>query len=203
MAANEMSEKTRMIITIAVVVVVNAGLGYLLYTRRAEFQRLEAAHKVLLKKRDELKVFVAQKEEKTAELKRLTETNEKQLKQLPSNEEIADLVTQIAKIAKDSGVDQKNFGYVPGSVISGPGGVQVARATWKSKWEGGFMGWCQLMNHMEENLNNFSRFVSFENLSIRPRNSGVVLMDSKDARHDITVDVVTYRYVPPANAVEP
>src|SRR5688500_15791870 len=102
MAANEMSEKTRMIVTIAVAVVVNVGLGVGLYKVRAEYLRLDAAHKVLVKKRDELKVFVAQKEERVAELKRLTETNEKLLRQLPSSEEIADLVLQIAKIAKDS-----------------------------------------------------------------------------------------------------
>lgn len=202
MAANEMSEKTRMIVTIAVAVVVNVGLGVVLYKARAEYQRLDASHKVLVKRRDELKVYVAQKEEKQVELKRLTETNEKQLKQLPSQEDIADLVTQIAKIAKDSGVDQKNFAYSPGAV-STSGGVQIARDTWRSRWEGGFMGWCKLMNHMEENLDNFSRFTSFENLSIRPKNSGMVIMDTKDARHDVTVDIVTYRYVPPANAPTP
>lgn len=188
MAANDWSEKTRMLVTIAVAVAVNVGLGAGLYHLRGQWQKLEKEHIALSNEKKKLDDFVKQGPERELELKQFTERFDKQAKLLPENSEVPTLISDLSKIANTTGC--KNINLNKGAA-SGTTNNYI-REVWKSKWQGDFMSWCKLMNEIEE---RFPRFVAFEGLTISPKNNGMALTG---AAHDVTVDIVTYRYVKPA-----
>jgi hypothetical protein len=64
----------------------------------------------------------------------------------------------------------------------------LRKTTWKTRWDADFFGWCKLVNEIEE---RFPRFISFEGMSLTPKNQGMVETGSID---DISVDLVTYMY---------
>ncbi|HYG74081.1 MAG TPA: type 4a pilus biogenesis protein PilO [Planctomycetota bacterium] len=187
MAANDWSERTRMIVTIAVVLVVNAALGGGFYYIHGEWQKLEKEHKALLGEKKQLEEFVKQGDTKTLELKQLTERFKEQERQLPEQDEVAQLSLDVQKVSNDSKCALKSF-IASGTSGGGDFSASYTRQVWRTKFEGDFMGWCKLMNKLEE---EFPRFLAFEGLSIMPKNSGVVLSGSQ---HEINVDLVTYKY---------
>jgi Tfp pilus assembly protein PilO len=188
MAANDWSERTRMIVTIAVIVAVNIGLGAGLYSLRKQWLKLDADHKKLLAEKQALDEFVKQGPERDRELTTYTERFDKQAKLLPESNEVATLMSDLAKIGDSTGC--KNLSMA-GSGTVAAGNNNYAREVWRSRWDGDFMSWCKLMNEIEE---RFPRFVAFESLQLTPANNGMVLTG---AEHQISVDIVTYRYVRP------
>lgn len=191
MAASEMPERTRMIITVVVVLAVNLILGGVLYYARGEFKKLEATHVQKVKEKAELDRYLAQQADKEKLLAELTERFRIQESKLPEQELEPELLAEIDKVAIRNGCKQLTVTKVGGAAAqrSELGGESYTRSTWKTKWEANFEGWATLMNEMEE---DFPRFVSFENLTIQPKNSGVVLPKTP---HEISVDVVTYQYI--------
>lgn len=191
MAANEMSERTRTIITVVVVVFVNLVLAGALYHYRGQYKQLEATHLTKVKEKKALDDYLAQQGPKEKELAELTERFRIQESKLPEQEQETELLAEMQRVAIRNDCKQMNVTKVPSTMSgsTGIGAVSYTRSTWKTKWEASFQGWATLMNEMEE---HFPRFVSFENLSIQPKNSGVVLPKTP---HEITVDVVTYQYV--------
>jgi len=187
MAANDWSERTRMIVTAAVVVVVNVALAGGFYYVYGVWQDKDKIHKQKVAEKQGLEKFVREGEGKPLELKQLTERFKQQESKLPDTDQIATLNTDITKIAQLS--NTRNLNFVNKGTGGGEVGSSYTRETWSTKWEGDFMGWCKVMNDIEE---QFPRFIAFENLSIVPKNSGVV---TTGTAHDITVDLVTYRYV--------
>jgi Tfp pilus assembly protein PilO len=187
MAANDWSERTRMIVTAAVVLVVNVGLGAGLYYIYGEWQKLDIKHKQKLAEKKTLDDFVKQGDGKRLELKQLQDRFKVQESKLPDSDQVANLNVEIAAIAQAAKTKNSSFQYK--GVGGGDAGAQYVRETWGTRWEGDFMGFCKLMNDIEE---RFPRFIAFENLSITPKNSGVVTTGTS---HDIAVDLVTYRYV--------
>jgi len=182
MAANEMSERTRTIITVVVAVVINLGLGGLLYYAYGQYKDLEKKHAAKMVEKKKLQEYVAQEQTRMES-------------KLPEQEQVATLIDDISKVAAKAECKLQSSTYVPS--LGGGGGLSANnynRSTWKTKWEASFKGWATLMNEMEE---FFPRFVSFENLTISPKNSGVVLPNSM---HEINVDIVTYQYIREAAA---
>ena len=59
--------------------------------------------------------------------------------------------------------------------------------------EASFFDWCTFMNVLEENYDQ--RFVSFENLTMSIKNSGMI--PTTGMKKSFSVDIVTYRYVKP------
>lgn len=195
MAANEMSERTRTIITVVVAVVINLGLGGLLYYAYGQYKDLEKKHAAKMVEKKKLQEYVAQEQTRMDELKLLQDRFRVQESKLPEQEQVATLIDDISKVAAKAECKLQSSTYVPS--LGGGGGLSANnynRSTWKTKWEASFKGWATLMNEMEE---FFPRFVSFENLTISPKNSGVVLPNSL---HEINVDIVTYQYIREAAA---
>jgi Tfp pilus assembly protein PilO len=191
MAASEMPERTRMIITVVIVLAVNLILGCLLYYARGEFKKLETQHIAKMKEKAALDAFLKQQADKEKELADLTERYRIQESKLPEQEMEPELLAEIDKVAIRNGCKQLTVTKVSGAA-AGRGGLgteSYTRSTWKTKWEANFEGWATLMNEMEE---DFPRFVSFESLTIQPKNNGVVLPKTP---HEISVDVVTYQYI--------
>lgn len=194
MAASDWSERTRMLVTVAVAAVVNLLLGGGLYMMHGEYKKQEAIHEKKKKEKAGLEEYVRQEEEKKLEFKTLNERFGAQQRKLPEEEQVAELVTKIADVAQKTHCVNKSFMYQPGAAAVAVGGGGYTQDIWKTRWEADFMSFCKLMNLIEE---HFERFIAFENLIISPRNSGVVSMDTKEGQHDISVDLVTYRYRPP------
>jgi Tfp pilus assembly protein PilO len=188
MAANDWSERTRMIVTIAVIVAVNIGLGSGLYYERNQWLKLDTEHKKLSADKQKLVDFVKQGPERDLELRQYTERFDKQAKLLPEIDEVATFTTDLSKIGNATGCTNISIA----KAASTTGANNYAREVWRSKWSGDFMSWCKLMNEIEE---RFPRFVAFESFTLAPANNGMVLTGTA---HSISVDIVTYRYVRPA-----
>lgn len=193
MAASEMSERTRMIITVAIAVVVNLALGGFLYYAHGQYKELEKKHAAKVAEKKALQDFVAQEQQRQDDLKLLQERFRVQESKLPEQEQVASLIDDIGKVAAKAECKLVSSTYVPPIGGAGPGGLlggsNYSRSTWKTKWEANFRSWATLMNEMEE---FFPRFVSFENLTISPKNQGVVLPGTQ---HEVNVDIVTYQYI--------
>ena len=185
MAAIEWSEKKKMIVTAAVGLFINACAGYYLYTLRSDLALKEDQHKKLKGEIDGLTKIVMQ-----APLKELTlnnRTNEFKSKEskLPNSERTGDLINEISRLASKWKCDQVSVAFVPGTPDANKNTV---KDVWHTRWKADFFNWCKLMNEMEE---RFPRFVAFEGMSFTIANNGMVPTGTK---HDISVDVVAYRY---------
>ncbi len=188
MAASDWSEKTRMLVTIGVAVLINAGLGFWLYTAYGNYKKLETQLKAKNTQITDLKKAVYEDGPLLqAELKTTKVDLASKESKLPEQEELNKLIDDMAAIGASTGCLRKSFVTVKSEDASL--GDSYVRSTWKTQWEADFMGWCKLLNAMEE---KFPRFISFENLTLTPKNSGMVPTGS---RHTINVDVVTYRYL--------
>ncbi|MCY3019462.1 MAG: type 4a pilus biogenesis protein PilO [Planctomycetota bacterium] len=183
MAAGDWPERTRMIVTISVVVVINLLLGGGLYYVYDQWRGKKAKHDKLVKERDVLKAIVDKKPEKERELASKSEEFGEQQRKLPDEEQIAVLTKNIEEIAQKSGCTLKTFRRMSSSPSQG-----YVRESWQTSWEADFMSFCKLMNEIED---RFDRFIAFESLTLAPKNSGVLPTGEK---HDINVDMVTYYY---------
>jgi len=192
MAAMEWTEKRKMLATAVVGLLINAVLGYFLYAARQDFQAKELAHQGLRKKIQELEAVVKDGPARKLELDNLKLECATKEKMLPEENQVGKLIEDVSTVAKKYKCINKSVDIVKG--MGNAGGIAVgqnyASDRWRTRWEADFFGFAQLMNEMEE---RFPRFVGFENLTITPKSSGMVASGEK---HDITVDVVTYRYVP-------
>jgi hypothetical protein len=189
MASSDWSERTRVIITAAVGVVVNVGLGFWLYTAIDTYGVLEKQSNDKKKERQALKQVVEvekpELEKKLANLKSRLAKKESLLPDIKGDEA---LMTAIAERAQESGASLLSYA-VAGTTLETGTGASYERTVYRTRWQSDFMSWCKLLNSMEE---KFKRFVAFENLSLTPPSAGMVLMGAK---HEIGVDVVVYRYV--------
>ncbi len=188
MAAAEWSEKKKMIVTAAVGLFINACAGYYLMTLRSELALKEDQHKKLKIEIDALNKIVSQ-----APLKELTLANRKaefasKESKLPDSERTSELLNEISRLATKWKCERKNVTIQPGT--PDPAKAYV-KDTWKTTWKADFFNWCKFMNEMEE---RFPRFVAFEGMSFSIANNGMIPTGTK---HDITVDIVTYRYLKP------
>jgi Tfp pilus assembly protein PilO len=186
MAASDWSEKTRIIITIAVGVVINAGLAFWLYSAYDQYAELEKQSNTKKKERAQLKNTVdVEKPELDKELARLKSSLAKKESLLPEKNEVEQLMISISDRAQEAGATLLSFARSSAPTVEG----NYEKTVYRTHWQADFMSWCKLMNSMEE---KFKRFIAFENLQLTPPGSGMVLMGAK---HEINVDVVVYRYV--------
>ena len=187
-ATTEWSEKKKMIVTAAVGVVINACAAYYLMTLNTELTTKENQHKALKVEIDNLNKIVSQ-----MPLKELTLANRKaefstKESKLPDSERINDLINEISRLASKWKCEQVSVVFQPG--LPDPNKNYI-KDVWHTRWKADFFNWCKLMNEMEE---RFPRFVAFENMSFTIENSGMIPTGTK---HEIAVDVITYRYSRP------
>ena len=184
MAANEWSERTRMIVTGAIGAVVNIGLGVVLYMAYGDYQKLVAIHQQKNKQIAELTQKAINerpaKEDKLRELKNQFETRKEKL---PEYDQVTKLLDDLAPICERNKCRRKSQDL--GDPVDEP---NLRKTTWKTRWDADFFGWCKLVNEIEE---RFPRFISFEAMTLTPKNQGMVETGSVD---DIAVDIVTYMY---------
>jgi Tfp pilus assembly protein PilO len=189
MAASDWSERTWMLVTIGVGVVVNAALAYFLYAAHSKYAELEKKNKARQTEAAGLRVEVEKKSGLEARLKRLQRDLKKKESQLPELGDVEGLIASISERAQQSGASLLSSSKVAQPTVE----ANYEKTTYKTRWQADFMSWCKLLNSMEE---KFPRFIAFENLVLTPTNSGAVPMGVK---HEISVDVIVYRYLRQAN----
>jgi len=185
MAATEWSERTRMLVTVGISLAVNVGLGYFCYSAHSTYLDLE---KKLQTKQNTIKMLKKVVDEEGPQLRRdlanKQRTLERKEKLLPDADGTEELIVKMAELAEKTGAVKKGI-----SDAGQDGSGNYVRKVWRTRWTADFMSWCKFLNTMEE---HFDRFVSFENLTISPKNSGMI---PTGVQHEINVDVVVYRYV--------
>ncbi len=187
MAANEWSEKTRMIVTIAIGVVANIALGTVLYMAYSDWKVKDAELTKKKKEIESLKQVVDKKPEKETQLKGLQADFEHKKEQLPDAAAMEKLIDDLAPIADHNSCKRKTWRR---TVATDAGaGNNLVKSVFSTTWEADFFGWCKMINEIEE---RFPRFIGFENMRLTPKNSGMV---ATGAVHDLSVDIVSYQYV--------
>ena len=185
MAAAEWSERKKMIVTASIGLLINACAGYYLYTLNAELSTKEVAHKKLRGEIDVLSKYVQEGSIKEITLgKRKAEFQAKESK-LPDSERLGDLINEISRLAGKWKCDRVSVVFQSGTPDPNKNYV---KDVWHTRWKADFFNWCKLMNEMEE---RFPRFVAFENMVFTINNNGMIPTGTK---HEISVDIITYRY---------
>lgn len=185
MAASEWSEKKKMIVTAAVGLALCAVEGFYLNSLHAEWSKRNKEHEVLQGEIRGLQTLVSEGDLRRAELdKKKIESAAKESK-LPEGEKITDLINDISRLASRYKCDQVSIVFHPGTLDPNKNYV---KDVWHTRWKADFFNWCSFMNEMEE---RFPRFVAFENMAFTVPNGGMV---QTGAKHDVNVDIVTYRY---------
>ena len=194
MAAADWSERTKLLITVAAVIVANLGVWGFAYKVRGDWQVEEKKLQNIRKVVNDLAAENAKKPEFEADLtakKREFETKEKKL----PNEHFRDkFMEQLAEYAQQTSMDnvqpdppQYNQPVtVPG--IENP--QNFTRDIWRIRSNGDFKSICIFLNTLEE---KHKHFLNIENVQINTANSG---MNITGIKHDISFAIETYRYVP-------
>lgn len=191
MAATEMSEKVRLIITISVVLLANAGSWGIVYKLHKDFKKLEAERIKLQEQVEQLKAEAEKKGDKQIELETLKRENERQLKKLPDEQDTERFYQELVELAVKS--DVKIEGSLRPSLglpCNIPGlGPNFKKDMYIARYSASFQGFCQFANQLEE----FHKwFIGLENVNIRAKANGIAVTGDK---HSISFNVVTYRYV--------
>ena len=193
MAATEWSERTRLLITIAVVAVVNLAVWGYAFTVRGQWQAKEKTLSVLIAEVKKLQEVAKSKEGLEKDKKALEAENLARRSQLPDESKVLRFMILLSEF-------QKNYNLIDRSGANPRYGVAVdvagltnpqnfSRDIWPVRCQGDFKGLCEFLNKLEEH--HEERFVTIENLVITAPNSGMVVTGSK---HDISMDLITYRY---------
>ena len=189
--AAEMSEKVRLIITVAVVSLANAGIWGFVYKLHQDFKKKEAERMKLQTTVEQLKAEAETKGDKQIELETLRRENERQLKKLPDEKDVERFIQELANIAGKS--DVKIDGVVrpkKGAPPEIPGlGANFKKDIYIARYQASFRGFCEFANYLEE----FHKwFVGLENVTIQAKAGGLAITGAK---HNMSFNVVTYRYV--------
>ena len=185
MAASEWSEKKKMVVTAAVGAVLCLAEGMYLNSLYGEWRTASKDHEVLQGEIKTLQGLVSEEPLRKAELdKKKLETSAKESK-LPEGEKMTDLINEVSRLATKWKCDQISITFQPGTLEANKNYV---KDVWHTRWKADFFYWCKFMNEMEE---RFPRFVAFEAMNFTVANSGMIQTGTK---HEIAVDIVTYRY---------
>lgn len=193
MASTEWSERKRLTVTVAVVVAINVGLGALAYKARSQWLEKEAALKKL---NDDIKRLTGVAESKAAKKEtkdKLEAENTARKSQLPDEDKRLNFMNLLSTLEQAYSVTDKSVNvprYDQAVDIQGLSNPQnFLRDIWSRHYQADFKGLCEFLNRLEEHMDE--RFVSIENLSVNAPSSGMVLTGTK---HEITLDVISYRY---------
>lgn len=192
MAATEWSERTKLLITAAAVVVVNIGIWGLAYKVRGDWQVEEGKLKKLQSEINVINEYLAQREQITAkrdESKRKFDKKEKMLPEKHERDKFMEVFTDLAQ-KKNFTIKSNDFRYDANIDVQGiPDPQNFRRDIWSVAGSTDFKGICELLNVLEE---RFQRFVSIEALAITTDNLG---MNVTGTKHNISFQIMIYRYV--------
>ncbi len=191
MAAQEMPEKYRLLITLAVILLINGGIWGYFYTLNKQYKALDKNRASLNKQVDKLEARAAQKKDKKLKLEKLRNKNKRQLKKIPDSVrpdkfmmELLELAAKF-KVSVPSGVLRPILNKATGIPGLGP---SFKKDTYVTNYRADFKSFCGFANHLEE---HHRWFVGLEKVTITAASNG---MTRTGTQHNIKFDVVTYRY---------
>ena len=191
-------EKKKFQITVGIVVLMVAVLGYVIYDYNDSINSVERQIKLLKVREMAAKTKADKIPMVNDELKKAKEQVERFEAMLPTENEIADMQLWLAGISRDTGLtivsqepqEKKMFGRRKPRGTA-PTREKYAVTRYKMECEGSFHAFGKFINKIEE----FSKRLYFiENVTITAQDNGLVY--SQPVKHDFEFDVVAYRYIP-------
>ena len=191
MATQEMSERTKLIITIVVVLLINGGAWGYVYTLNKEHNRLLKHQLMLTTQVETLEAEAAQRRGKELELKKIESKNVRQLKKLPGIMDPEQFMEDLSALAVKTGVRidgvlRPELGLPTGVLGLGP---EFQKDKYHARYKASFNGICEFMNFLEE---YHQWFVGLENFSLKASANGLGVTG---AIHSVNFTVTTYRYM--------
>ena len=188
MAAAEWSERTRLLVTIGVVVLVNLGAWGFVYKASQDH---EATRLKMVALQKEVKAL-EEEEKREQDLTREIETFERQHKKLaarlpdvPKREKLASKMSELAQQYK---MTEKATRYEYGKKPDVQG-LNFLCDVCHTQYEADFNSLCYFMNTLEE---HYDYFLALEDLAITASSSGMGVTDV--SKHDVTLTIISYQY---------
>ncbi|MCK6474738.1 MAG: hypothetical protein L6R28_23705 [Planctomycetes bacterium] len=191
MAAGEWSEKVRMIVTIVVVVVVNAACWGYVYMVGRDLDKLTKDLDKVKKEVEGKKAEASQLKDLEKQKRDLHTENERRMKMLSSAKEDEEFHTKLVQLQTKYSMSMVGSISPRESEVDVPGvpRTNFRRTVWKMNYNTPFWGLIQMLNKLEEHED---RFYVIENLSLTAKGAG---MSITGVRHSCNFDISTYRYV--------
>jgi Tfp pilus assembly protein PilO len=190
MAASDWSERTRMLVTIGVSLLVNGAVGYFLYSAHAKHAAIVVEIGKKQREQADLKQKCLEDGDVTRTLEKKTAEFAALKNRLPEVDPVEGLLSDIGNVEAEAGARLKTRQKIPSTEEVAPG-TNYQKGVLRTTWDADLGSFCKVLNRMEDNI-GFERFVSFENLTITPKNQGMV---PDTTSHSINVDIITYKYV--------
>lgn len=191
MAAGEWSEKVRMIVTVAVVVVVNAACWGYVYMVGRDLDALTKKLEGVRKEVDAKKAEASQLKDLEKQKRDLHTENERRMKMLSNAKEDEEFHTKLVALQTKYSMAMVGSISPRESEVDVPGVPRqnFRRTVWRMNYNAPFWGLIQMLNKLEEHED---RFYVIENLSVTAKGAG---MSITGVRHSCNFDISTYRYV--------
>ena len=190
--AAELTEKTKLLITIGVGIVVNLGVWGFYYKLTTDLEVLNKTLAGIKSENAKLKVEADRLPGLITEIAKYNDMNKERLAELPTESKRADFRQKVSDLANlyhleliaDSGSFNKP------TDVQGLSGDEYKRDSFEYSYSADFNGTWNFLNMLEE---KWDRFISIEDFDVKARDSG---MNLTGAKHDIHFKINTYYYTP-------
>jgi Tfp pilus assembly protein PilO len=186
-----MGEKTKLLITIGVGVVVNLGVWGFFYKLNNDLTELNKKLEKLRADNTNLQKEANRLKEVEDKIKEYQDKNKDLLSQLPLDSKRTEFLQKVSELATAQQLE--NPSYTPS--FNKPTEVQGLGDEYKKDifdytYTANFNGFWGFLNALEE---NWDRFISIEDFDVRAKDNG---MNLTGAKHDIRFKINTYYYIP-------
>jgi hypothetical protein len=187
----EMGEKTKLLVTIGVGVVINLGVWGFFYKLNNDLAELNKRLEKLRADNAKLQKEADRLPDVEAKIKEYNEKNKDLLAQMPLESKRAEFLQRVSDLATAQGLENPTLGtaFNRPSEVQGLGD-ECKRDSFDYTYSAGFNGFWKFLNTLEE---NWDRFVSIEDFDVRAKDGG---MNLTGAKHEIRFKINTYYFVP-------
>jgi hypothetical protein len=188
MAAAEWSERTRLLVTVGVVVLINGAAWGFTYKARQDCETMRVKKEKL---QADVKALDAEEvKAKTLEgdLYKLKNKNAKLEARLPNKPKRDELSGKISELTQRYKFTEKGIRYEYDKKAEVAGSFLCD--TTRTQYEADFNSLLLFMNYFEE---HYDYFIALDDLSIMARDSGMGVTDR--AKHDVTLTIISYNYI--------
>jgi hypothetical protein len=191
MAAAEWSERTRLLVTLGVMVLVNLGAWGFTYKASQDH---EATRLKMVGLQKEVKVLMDEEEkekELTSQIEKFDREHKKLAARLPDVPKRERLASKMSELAQQYKMNQRPSRYEQGRKPDVPGlnPQNFLCDVCHTQYEADFNSLCYFMNTLEE---HYDYFLALEDLSITANSSGMGVTDV--SKHEVTLTIISYQY---------
>ncbi|MCZ7647084.1 MAG: type 4a pilus biogenesis protein PilO [Planctomycetota bacterium] len=190
MAMSDWSERTRLLVTVGVTVLVNLGVWGFVYKAREDWKKKDAEKNNLTNVVKGLKAEADKLPDLQKQLDKLSDRKKKLESVLPPTPERDRFFTDFTQICEQRGVRYTSYTPRYDVPVQGLNPQNFKRDVYGTSYVGDFKSMVELVNYFEE---SYPRFIAIENLAINSANGG---MNITGAKHTWSFNIVAYYYVP-------